>query len=150
MMTIGAGLSATKTGFDLIKTLRDALGRPDVNPGDIQARLVELQSLMLDAQRALSDADEENRKLRRELEEAKRMSDFGKQFRLFSGVYWYETYPYCPVCWDVDRKPVRLSGPIRVPGGGPVEQWTCPFHKQPISLSWSVRTELNKTNTVKS
>jgi hypothetical protein len=58
-MNIAAGISATKTGFDLIKSLRDAIGRPDVNPGDVQARLVELQALMLDAQRALGDAEEE-------------------------------------------------------------------------------------------
>src|ERR1035441_6232715 len=66
-MTIAMGVSATKAGFDLIKRLRDAIGRPDVDPGDVQARLVELQSLMLDAQRALGDAEEESRSLRAQL-----------------------------------------------------------------------------------
>lgn len=70
-MTIATGLSAAKTGFDLIKSLREALGKPEVNPGDIQARLVELQSLMLDAQRSLADAEEETRNLRSEIRELK-------------------------------------------------------------------------------
>jgi hypothetical protein len=43
------------------------MGRPDANPGDVQSRLVELQALMLDAQRALADAQEEMRNLRAQL-----------------------------------------------------------------------------------
>jgi hypothetical protein len=103
-MTITAGLSATKTGFDLIKSLREALGKQEVNPGDIQARLVELQSLMLDAQRSLADADEENRLLKAQNQELKRMSSLGNEFVFEEGVYWRERSPYCPICWDIDRK----------------------------------------------
>jgi hypothetical protein len=63
-MNIAAGLSATKTGFDLIKSARELLTRPDVNPAEVQARLLELQALMLEAQRALGDAEEEIRILK--------------------------------------------------------------------------------------
>jgi hypothetical protein len=127
------GLSATKTGFDLIRSLRESLGRPDVNPGDIQARLVELQSLMLDAQRALADADEENRELRRQLDDRSRIEEFGKQFQFEEGVYWHREYPYCPNCWDTDLKPTRLDGPYANINNS-AQKWNCPIHKSVYHL----------------
>jgi hypothetical protein len=141
---ITAGLSVTKTGFDLIKGLRELLKRPDLDRGEILARLTELQDLMLEAKLALMNADEAKTRLEARIIDLSRMADFAADFKLIFGVYWHETYPYCPVCWDVDRKPVRLSGPIRIAGGGPVEQWTCPLHKQPISLSWYAQAEVRK------
>lgn len=144
---ITAGLSATKTGFELIKAVRELLKRPQVDAGEILARLTELQDLMLEAKLALIQADQDKTKLEGRIAELSRMADFGKDFKLLHGVYWHEDFPYCPVCWDVDRKPVRLSGPIRLPDGGPVEQWTCPFHKQPITLRWNVRTEMKRAGS---
>jgi hypothetical protein len=114
-MTIATGLSATKAGFDLIKSLREVLGRPDVNPGDIQARLVELQSLMLDAQRALADAEEENRRLSVKLDEVTRRADLGKDMEfVHDGGYFVRAsegkkIPYCPLCWHLDGKTVPLE-----------------------------------------
>ncbi len=102
---------------------------------------------MLDARNALNEAQDEKVKLESRIAELTRMADFGKDFKPRHGVYWHHAYPYCPVCWDVERKPVRLSGPIRIPGGGPFEQWTCPFHKQPLSLSWTAPGEMRKENT---
>ena len=43
---------------------------------------------------------------------AKRMADFGAEFTKGEGLYWRDNFPYCPSCWDVDRKPVRLGGPV--------------------------------------
>ena len=54
---ISAGLSATKSGFDLIKAIREILKRPEVDKGEVAARLLDLQALMLDAQSALGEAD---------------------------------------------------------------------------------------------
>jgi hypothetical protein len=99
---------------------------------------------MLDARDALSEAQDEKAALEARIVELTRMADFGKDFMTSHGVYWKDAYPYCPVCWDVERKPVRLSGPIRIQGGGPVEQWTCPFHKLPISLSWSIISQIKQ------
>jgi hypothetical protein len=125
-MTIAGGLSATKTGFDLIKSVRELVKRPDTDAAEISARLLELQDLMLDARTALSDARDEKTKLEARIAELSHMADFGKDFTSDRGVYWLEDYPYCPACWDVDRKPVRLSGPVWV---GHETIWTCPFHK---------------------
>jgi len=135
MAITAAGISATKAAFDLIKSLREALGRPEVDPGDIQARLVELQSLMLDAQRALADSDSENRDLKLQLEEATRKTDFGTSFTFQHGVYWRENYPYCPICWDTKKQPTRLSGPIHeFPAGPGLLLWSCSLDKGQFPL----------------
>jgi hypothetical protein len=114
-MSISAGLSATRTGFELIRGLREALGKPGVDPGDIQARLVELQSLMLDAQRALGDAEEENRELKRSIQEMQEASRLDKSVIFHDQVCWRNLSdgtkegPYCPVCWGDSQKLVRPS-----------------------------------------
>ena len=129
-MTIAGGLSATKTGFELIKGVRELLRRQEVDPAEISARLLELQELMLDAKTALAEAQEEKIGLEARIAELSRMADFGKDFKSERGVYWHENFPYCPTCWNVDRKPVRLGGPVRDithPSGRNI--WTCPVHK---------------------
>jgi len=91
------------------------LGRQDVNPGDIQARLVELQSLMLDAQRALADAEERNRLLSVKLDEANRIATLRDDMEfIHDGGYYVrkseeKRVPYCPLCWRVDVKTVPLE-----------------------------------------
>jgi hypothetical protein len=135
-MSIAAGLSATKTGFDLIKSVRELLKRQEVDPAEISARLLELQELMLDARTALSDAEEENKTLRTRIEGLVRMADFGDAFSRANGVYWHDGFPYCPVCWEVDRKPVRLGGP-EPPYGSLFQDWTCSFHKSVFKLNYA-------------
>jgi hypothetical protein len=135
-MSIAAGLSATKTGFELIKGIRDLLKGQKVDAGEISARMLELQELMLDARTALTEAQDENVKLEARNADLTRMALFGKDFKSAHGVYWYQDFPYCPICWDVDRKPVRLAGPV------PNERyhmWTCPFHKPPYALHWNAK-----------
>jgi hypothetical protein len=135
-MTIAAGLSATKTGFDLIKSVRELVKRPDIDASEVSARLLELQELMLDARTALSEAQEEKVKLEARITELSRMADFGKDFTMEEGVYWRESVPYCPICWDVDRKSVRLAGPSKNTGGFHGQlAWHCPFHKSSFGIS---------------
>jgi hypothetical protein len=126
-MTIAVGLSAVKTGFDLIKSVREIVKRQDFDPGEVSARLLELQDLMLDARTALTDAADEKVKLEVQIGDLTRMADFGSEFKFVEGVYWREKFPYCPVCWDTERKPTRLGGPVHLPGQGYI--WQCPFHK---------------------
>ena len=61
------GISAVKTGFDLTKSVVELLKRPQVDAHDISARLLELQDLMLNAREALSTAQDEIERLKREL-----------------------------------------------------------------------------------
>jgi hypothetical protein len=135
-MTISGGISATKTGFDLVRSVRDLVRRQGVDPAEISARLLELQELMLDARNALTDAQDEKEKLEKRIEELMRMADFGKDFTLEEGVYWRGGVPYCPICWDVDRKTVRLGGPLVRPAGFCNSMaWECPFHKTAFTVS---------------
>ena len=116
-MTIAAGIGATKTGFDLIKSLRELIGRPDVNPGDVQARLVELQALMLDAQRALGDAEEENRTLRAQVAAQDRLKEIEADLEFAEDGRFYvrksekggALIPYCPVCWGKEKQLVVMT-----------------------------------------
>jgi len=114
-MNFAAGLSATKTGFDLIKSARELLTRPDVNPAEVQSRLLELQALMLEAQRAIADAEEENRGLRRDIEQLKEQASVVASLEFAETVYWRRDAegklegPYCPTCWDDKRKLIRLK-----------------------------------------
>ncbi|MBZ5728555.1 MAG: hypothetical protein LAP87_26680 [Acidobacteriia bacterium] len=95
-----------------------------------------IQDKLVDVKTALADADEENRALLRQVDELKRMASVGKDFQIAEGVYWRENVPYCPVCWDVDRKTVRLSGPAgRVTGFSNVFGWECCFHKALFGFS---------------
>jgi hypothetical protein len=135
---IASGLSAIKTGFELIKSVRELLKDPEVDTSEVLARLIELQDLMLNARVALVDADEENGKLKATIAELTRMAEFGKDFKSAHGLYWHSLNPYCPTCWDVDRKTVRLGGPVRV-GTRDQNQWTCPFHKSSFLTHWSVK-----------
>ena len=134
-MTIAGGLSATKTGFDLIKSVRELVKRPDIDASEVCARLLELQELMLDARTALSEAQEEKVKLEARIAEFTRMADFGKDFTMDEGVYWRDGVPYCPICWDVDRKSVRLGGPSGNAGFFGQMTWNCPFHKTSFGVS---------------
>ena len=132
-MDFTVGLSATKTGFELIKGIRDLLKRDQVDPHEISNRLMELQELMLEAQGSLGEAQDENRKLRHEIEELRRVADFGKEFQFDEGVYWCREYPYCPNCWDADKKPIRLDGPYHA--ASPEESvWSCPVHRSKYYL----------------
>ena len=135
-MNITAGISATKTGFELIKSVRELLRRPEVDAAEISARLLELQDLMLDARNALSEAEDEKTKLEARIAELTRMADFGKDFVLWNGLYWLHKVPYCPTCWDVDRKTVRLGGPVTMTGE---DIWQCPIHKAHIMLGLGAR-----------
>jgi hypothetical protein len=122
-MSVAAGISATKTGFEPIKSLREAIGHADVNPSDVQARLVELQSLMLDAQRALGDAEEENRNLRTQLAAKERLKEIEADLEFATdGRFWIRKsekdtalIPYCPVCWGKEKQLV-VMGAFKYPG----------------------------------
>ena len=125
-MTIAGGISATKAGFGLIKGVRELVKRPEVDLSEVSARLLELQELMLEARDALNEAQEEKLKLEVRIADLSRMSDIGNSFTFDGGLYWFRDFPYCPNCWDVDRKPIRLTGPY----GFSNTDWDCPIHKQ--------------------
>ncbi len=145
-MTIATGISATKTGFDLIKSVRELVKRPEIDAREVSARLLELQELMLDARSALSEAADEKVRLEARLAELTRMAEIGKDFVSEEGVYWFARAPYCPICWDVKREPVRLSGPLGSSQGinGRID-WSCSIHKATFGITRSKSQQVTST-----
>lgn len=130
---ITAGLSATKTGFDLARSIREALKKEKVDPKEISNQLIELQELLLQAKTALISAQDEKTELVKKIEELQRANAIGAQFEFDEGVYWFRNYPYCPNCWDADKKPTRLDGPF-FSNDRSKHSWTCSVHKSKYYL----------------
>lgn len=129
-MAIVEGIAAAKAAFEVSKVALDLTRYPKLDITAIHAKLLELQGLILSAQQALGEAVEENRQLRRDLDDRDRLKAFGKDFKFEDGVYWHRDYPYCPNCWDVDQKPIRLTGPYGLSNS----DWDCPVHKAKFYL----------------
>lgn len=138
---IAAGLSAVKTGFELIKLLRTSLTKQPVDHHEIANKLMEIQQLFLDAQEELNHADDYTRRLESEINDLTRYADVAKDFTSHHGLYWKDDYPYCPVCWEVERKPTRLGGPAPDPLVQWQDIWTCPFHKAEFSVPGDVKAK---------
>jgi hypothetical protein len=131
-----AGLTLAKTSLDIVKGVREALKQKKLTPDEMKDYLDTLQDKLVDVKTALADADDERRELLKRIEELTRMADFGKDFKLAEGVYWREGVPYCPVCWDVDRKTARLFGPTgKTTGFIDVFGWECCFHDKQFGIT---------------
>jgi hypothetical protein len=138
MIEFIAALGATKTGLEVVKGVRELLKGEKFDKGEIDSRLSQLQEAPYQAREALGDAQQEVRELNQQIDELKRVADIGKDFTFEQGVYWLKAYPYCPACWDVDRKPIRLAGPSTSIEAG-MQLWDCPLHTKvhyPISRSF--------------
>ena len=129
-MALAEGITAAKAAFEVSKIVLDLYRYPKTDAHEVHARLLELQGLILSAQLALAEGLEENRRLHTAIDELKRTADFGKDFKFEEGVYWHRDYPYCPNCWDIDRKPVRLDGPTGLTNS----DWSCPIHRSKYYL----------------
>ena len=131
------GLGLAKNALDIVKAVREALKQKKLTDEEMRDYLEILQDKLIDVKTALADADDERRELKQQLEEATRKADFGSEFRFEYGVYWRDYHPYCPVCWDLKRDPVRLSGPvwregINVASGKAL--YSCPIDKSDFAL----------------
>jgi hypothetical protein len=132
---IVAGLSLAKNALDIVKAVREAHKQKKLTSEEMRDYLDTLQDKLVDVKTALSDADEEIRNLKRQLEEATRKADFGASFKSEHGVYWRDGFPYCPICWDNKRQPTRLSGPDHVfPAGPGMLLWNCSVDKGQFPL----------------
>ena len=122
--------------------------RPEIDAAEVSARLLELQELMLDARNALSEAADEKVKLETRIAELARMANLGKDFVSDEGVYWLDRAPYCPICWDVKREPVRLSGPLGHSQGlnGRID-WSCAIHKATFGITRAKSQDVTSPST---
>ena len=116
-MPIAEGLVATKAAFEVSKIALDLCRYPKLDAGQVQAKLLELQSLILSAQFALGEALEENRSLKAQLDnreelrvvEADLEMDAVSRYLVRKSEKERGLIPYCPTCWASDSKLVPLA-----------------------------------------
>ena len=140
-MPIIEGITAAKAALETSKLLMGMINRPNLDRDDIRAKLSEMLIHLVNAQTSLGEAQLEVSGLRQRLEDKTRLEEFGKQFTFEHGVYWHRNFPYCPNCWDADRKPIMLDGPYRIANRDSMRngerrgQWKCPIHDTVYYLS---------------
>ena len=141
-MDFATGMSAVKTAYGLFSELRKELSNnPEMKPDLILARLGEVQNLLLDSRTALADVDEENRKLKRQIEELTEKLNKKGKIKPGSGVYWLEREdgtledtPLCPICYVKDGK----EGFLAHEKG---EYWWCYIHTTSFPIKVFLGTE---------
>jgi DNA repair exonuclease SbcCD ATPase subunit len=117
-MSFRAGISASKAGLGLIQDVLGLVRREEVDRSEVLARLQELQGLLLETRQALSDGEDENRELRRKIQDTERQRaieedvDYVEDGGFFvsksqraDGVFC----PLCPLCLRKDHQLVPLA-----------------------------------------
>jgi hypothetical protein len=108
-LDIATGIASARHGSELLKTLRQALAGPEINHLEVANRLIEIQGLIMDAQAALIEAQEERSALKVKLDDRAARAEIEKSLTFRDTVYWRDTDgPFCPHCWDNGGSLVRL------------------------------------------
>jgi regulator of replication initiation timing len=125
MVTPIEALSTFKTAFDIVKGLREYLQKKKPDP-EVLDRIAALQSQLLDAQSQLSELIEEISKLRQANEALRTEMKNLKELEFRQGLYWRkgegieDKGPFCPTCFDKDRKLIHL-----LPWGAEAKGFRC-------------------------
>jgi hypothetical protein len=98
---------------DLIRKYNDS--KLDQKIGELEREIVELTV-------QIGSLEEENEELKRTLSLIKKMG-FKKPFYYQEG----DPVPFCPRCWEKEKRPVHLLGPIKVGTG---LRYGCPSCKE--------------------
>jgi hypothetical protein len=129
---VPAVTGASKNVFDLFKGAWELLQRDHVDRPALAQQLTVLYKAFSDLQMHLDEvtrqAAADKTRLEGRINELTHWADVGKDFRFGDGVYWREGAPYCPVCWEQEKRPTRLDGPWRTLWAYNMENWGCPFH----------------------
>ena len=143
-MGISEGITAARAALEVGKILQDKLSTPDVNQEQVRKNMIELLEHVLNAKHALSDADDEIRSLRRQLEDRSELKalETDMEFQQDGGFYIRKSdgVRYCPLCWGQQRKAVPLK-PCEY------ELFACSIHKtsfQTASGKTAERAEKNR------
>ncbi|HYV97616.1 MAG TPA: hypothetical protein VE967_09195 [Gemmatimonadaceae bacterium] len=124
---ITQALSAIKSAAEIVKVIRSA--DAGMEKAELKLKIAELAESLADARLAVVDAQEQIITLQRQLTEAARLAEVHERVERRNSVYYLrdadsESGPYCPRCYEVDRKLVSLRPPPR-----PMRhlgQWQCP------------------------
>lgn len=117
-LAFGTGYAAVKDGLNLIVGLRTILKKDKPDTAEILAGLNDLHESLCQARESLADGNEENRELKRQLEEQKKLLDVSADMEFVEEGQFYvrksekeagKTIPYCPYCWKHTNKDVPLN-----------------------------------------
>jgi hypothetical protein len=130
-MTIAEGIAAARLAMDAGSKAIDLLRYPKIDGEAVRTRITEMQDLVFSAQRALGEAEDENRNLKRQLDDqdALRTLEADLEFHQDGGFLRRKSElvrkidnPVCPLCWEVDRK----AAPLKLVSIG---AYKCVLHK---------------------
>ncbi len=101
------------------------------NNADLNKRVIELQSLIFQLQGVHEKQQDEIRDLKETIRHLERTSQIQQELVFEESVYWRprdgkRDGPFCPNCWDLDKKLVRLNST------GEQGFFRCPIHKHPF------------------
>src|SRR5579862_26899 len=131
-MPIAEGIAAARLAMDAGSKALDLLRSPKIDGEAVRAKITEMQDLVFSAQRALGQAEEENRQLNRNLEDTTRLLTLVEDMEVVpdggSCVRRSETVqgifnPHCPVCFGVAKAAVPL---VPMANG----YYSCAVHKE--------------------
>jgi rubrerythrin len=132
-------LPALVTATEIAKNLRELFKKDKKVSDEVIDEISDLMEKLTDARVAALALAENNSELHKELEdvkeEAKRALASFTDFEFRTGVYYRkglegaEAGPFCQVCWDRDKKPVRLHD--ERPSSN---CWHCKVCKTPFDL----------------
>lgn len=125
---LSGALTSLKTIIEISKV---------VNNQQLNAAVLDVQGKLIDVQQQSLTLQEENQKIRDELRTLKATNDAAGQLRFDGKVYWKQDdpdFPFCPICWDVDKRLARLQLWDEDSGtdsrGRQIVEYRCLAHKQ--------------------
>ena len=127
---ITGAITAARHILDIGKNIEDQKIASAIN-----SAVLEIQGKLLEAHQLIAEVQDENRNLKDEIRELKARQSLEANVSFDHGAYWYKnqdgkvTGPYCPSCWDLERKLV-----LPMVHDGSVDPMTlvCIHHKNPL------------------
>jgi len=133
-MDLATGLSGLKTAVDLARALRDGAKAGAIEQDEFAGRVGEIYDYIIDSKDALVDAKDQILELRQKVELLQTKLDERQSMKFATGAYWTNADgPFCQLCWESERKAIRLTRPIvRIVTAPPQDLvwYTCYFHQQ--------------------
>ncbi len=106
--------------MDNLKEIADLIRK--YNDSELDKKISELERELVELTLQIGSLEEENEELKRTLSLIKKMG-FKKPFYYQEG----DPIPFCPRCWEKEKRPVHLLGPIKVGTG---LRYGCPHCKE--------------------
>ena len=111
-MSLATGLSALKAATDLTRSLRDGLKSGAIQGDEISGRIGEIYDHIVESKDALVEARDEIQQLKDQLQSFNNRKQIESELEHDGRVYWRNhgtKGPYCPFCWDKDKRLVTLT-----------------------------------------